>query len=357
VITLEKMGDQASPFAPELISALESDPDVVVRRWAIRTLEHAARSRHLLKHEGNGESSRMKEVALRIVDEDPIVRQWVLLTLARFGKDANSSPEVLKAITQALSAEEPLQVRCIAVGAAAHFNETKEIAKSHSNCIAEALSSEDQELRRTGALALALLGPGAFPGGEAQAAEQVLRTLKDPDIIVRRGAARALRQFHEMSAKDVEQAASYLNDPDIAVRICAICALGQLRKGAESHAEEVSEMLAVWSQGSKECHPELYYYASWALPRMGNQGYILHHDYLKAQEAHKIQESNKDNPIGKCYRSIGEVLWNFEYSTYQKVKEYCPCLPQRTRRQEYHLLSPTKATSAFAGATMRRFKG
>jgi len=344
VNTLERMGDQASSYAPELLGALESDPDVVVRRWAIRALEHAARTRQLLRADENGRPSPVKEIALRISDPDPIVRQWVLLTLARFGKDANSSSEVMRAITQALGDQEPLAVRCIAVGAAAHFNETANLAKHHSHCVAEALNSSDRELRRTGALALALIGPL-----QSKAAEQVFGTLADQDVVVRRGAARALEQFHSLSDLDTQKAASYIRDQDIAVRLCAIRALGQLEGQAEGYAEEICGMLT-----EEDSHPAVVMMARWALPRMGAQGELLMHEHRKALEAKKIQAEETNNTIGQCYRGVGDMIWNLGYTINTKVKEFLPETMQSSGRP----LSPRVGRAVtFAEATIRRFKG
>lgn len=317
VSALERMGEQAACYSEELLSALESDPDPVVRRWAIRALEHAARARHVLRGDDadTKQPSPMKVIALCIADPDPIVRQWVLLTLARFGQEAASVSEVMRAITQALGEQEPLAVRCLAVGTASQFEETKNLARHHFQCVLEALNSSDREIRRIGCLALALSGSLDVPS----TSEKVFEALSHDDVVVRRGAARAMEQLPSFKEDAITHVATHLKDSDVAVRLSTLRTLGQLEYQAERYAQEVSDVLR-----DAEAHPAETLVAFYTLPRMGGTGERLMREHIKAKEAANIKALDQNNVFEECYRGVFDAVSRFGYSVSMTAKEYMP---------------------------------
>jgi hypothetical protein len=344
IIALEKMGEHASSFACELLCALSSDPDVVVRRWAIRTLEHGVRTQHisLLGPECDDQqmASPIEQIAAAVKDKDPVVKQWVLLTLAgledvsRNGSEDGHRKVAFQACTQAFHDTEDLSVRCIAVGAAAQFSGSREQARVHFQMIQDAVAAEDKELKRIGALALALYSLGMSKAqGNSKHYDDTATDLKDeifqlldknggaPEM--RRGAAHGMEWLLELSEGDIDVIAGLAGDEeeDISVRLCAIRTLGH-RENTEGHAQQVYDVLT----SKNDTHPAVTICSLRALPKMGWEGAQLMHQFKKEKESENVKALDRDTWLNKTWIHVTDIWWYISNDIKAKVMECCPCL-------------------------------
>lgn len=293
--TLERQGEQVSAYACELVGGLK-DEDAEVRRWVARALEHIGR------HLGN----YALEIANAVRDPDPTVRMWALLTMARLGKAAK---EHVQQVTAALG-DISLANRCLAVGVLVQIDlvDYSSLATSHMPLICEALNSKDPEIRRAGALALALMGDAALDH-----LDEVARCLRDEDTLVRRGAARALLNMVEnLGEEDVSKLSSLLDDKDAAVRLYFLKTLQRMHDDACSFADAVGKLALEGPKGDP--HPAVRREAMKALPSLGARGAQIAEARRKERELLHVQVS----PLQHCYSGVMEFVEQIYDSTLRK---------------------------------------
>lgn len=279
---LERCGEQIVAYSGELIKALYDD-DVQVRRWTARSLEHMARS--VSKH--------VQEIGDCLErDPDACVRIWLMLTLARIGRDAENC---VQQVTSCLNDPDPA-VRCLAVGTLTQFGERQTagwLAARHGKHVVDALAEGDAEGKRAAALSLALMGDSA-----AEQIDEILDSLRDDDVTVRRAAAQALEQIHNLERREAQDAAELLTEEtDVAVKLWLIRALAQMGEIASDFVSNVDAVL-----NEKDPHPALVQASVLALRQMGEQGSRLADAWRQKKERERARIP--DSYLHKCYACV-----------------------------------------------------
>jgi HEAT repeat protein len=207
---------------PYLLKALE-DPDPQVRGRAALTLHESDAARHLLH-------SEISRVVRSLGDDDWQVRMWAAGLLGQLGQDGR---DAVPALTLATNDKEPY-VRQFAAYALWRITQRPELA---APVTIQGLASEDSNLWVNATILL-----GARMGGSAL--PFLIEALSHGDARVRRGAAAALRRFHNpQEAKPaIPGLSALLNDSDEKVRRTAAQALSAIC------SDEVSFESDPWNQ-------------------------------------------------------------------------------------------------------------